>query len=79
MKRHNARERDGLSTVCRPAPGASPLSREALGLFMAHRPELLEYANDILDNRADAGDVARMAWGGYVAVVHCRRRVRLER
>lgn len=57
-------------------PRSRPL---ALGLFMAHRPGLLEYANDILDNRADAEDVAQMAWGCYVAVVHCRRRVRLER
>ena len=79
VKRHNARERHGLSTVCRPAPGASPLRRGALGLFMAHRPGLLEYANDILDNPTDAGDVAQMTWGRYVAVVHCRRRVSLER
>ena len=79
MKRDNARERHGLSTVCRPAPGAGPLSREALGLFMAHRPGLLEYANDIPDNRAGAEDVARMAWGRYAAIAHCRRRVRLER
>ena len=46
---------------------------------MAHRPGLLEYANDILDNRADVEDVAQMVWGRYVAVAHCRRRVRLER
>ena len=77
MKRHNARERHGLSTVCR--PGAGPVSREALGLFMARRPGLLEYANNILDNRAGVEDVARMAWGRYAAVVHRRRRVRLER
>lgn len=55
------------------------MRRGALGLFMAHRPGLLEYANDILDNPTDAGDVAQMTWGRYVAVVHCRRRVSLER
>ena len=37
------------------------------------------YASDIQDNPAGAEDVARMAWGRYVAVAHCRRHVRLER
>ena len=69
MKRHNARERHGLSTVCR--PGTGPLSQEALGLFMAHRPGLLEYASDIPDN---AEYVARMAERRYAAVA-CRRRL----
>lgn len=72
-------EKDGLSSASGPAPGAGPLSRGALGLFMAHRPGLLEYANDIPDNRAGAEDVARMAWGRYVAVFDCRRCVRPER
>lgn len=52
-------------TACRPyaapPPVPGPLSRGALGLFMAHRPGLLEYANDIPENRADAEYVARMA------------------
>ena len=70
MKRHNARERHGPPPACRPAPGAGPLSQDTLGLFMADRPGLLGYANDIPD---DAEDVAQMAQGRYAAVARQRR------
>ncbi len=43
-----------------------------LKLFMAHRPLLVKYANDILDNPADAEDVVQMAWGRYEATARQR-------
>ena len=59
--------------VDRGPPRPWPLSQDALGLFMAHRPGLLGYANDIPDEPADTGDVAQIAQGHYAAVASQRR------